>query len=142
MCFTTARFSPSPYAHLISPLPSPLPFSKSFSESVAAKALRDVLSALSYLHALGVIHRDLKPENLIYASPAADAVLKIGINNNVVAHVHSCARLHVISVFIYMDNSRCCWCSTKIPSIIIIALQAIQVYPAFPLLILNLRSPC
>ncbi|HUR95272.1 MAG TPA: serine/threonine-protein kinase, partial [Gemmatimonadales bacterium] len=35
---------------------------------------REVASALSYAHALGVIHRDLKPENIVF-SPTGHAIL-------------------------------------------------------------------
>lgn len=36
-----------------------------FSEKDAANIIKQVLSAISYLHAKNVIHRDLKPENLL-----------------------------------------------------------------------------
>lgn len=49
----------------------------SYSEKEAADVIRSVASAISYLHSIGVVHRDLKPENLIYATPAADAPIKI-----------------------------------------------------------------
>lgn len=79
----------------------------SYSESVAASAVRDILEvgvfallgaaresgsnsspslshspslaqAIKYLHSHKIIHRDLKPENLIYANSTEDAVLKLG----------------------------------------------------------------
>lgn len=38
-----------------------------FAERDAAQVARSVLSALQYMHALGVVHRDLKPENMLLA---------------------------------------------------------------------------
>eukprot|EP00918_Siedleckia_nematoides_P107119 GHVU01233553.1.p1 GENE.GHVU01233553.1~~GHVU01233553.1.p1 ORF type:complete len:496 (+),score=93.48 GHVU01233553.1:178-1488(+) len=39
-----------------------------FSEKDAAAVTADVLTAVQYLHSIGITHRDLKPENLLYAS--------------------------------------------------------------------------
>jgi len=42
----------------------------SLSEAEAADIIRDVATALEYMHSMGVIHRDLKPENLLlYRDP-------------------------------------------------------------------------
>ena len=38
----------------------------SFPEDEARALLRQLLSALAYCHALGVVHRDLKPENVLF----------------------------------------------------------------------------
>ncbi|KDR19560.1 Calcium/calmodulin-dependent protein kinase type IV [Zootermopsis nevadensis] len=48
-----------------------------YSERDAAEAVRQILSALQYLHAHGVVHRDLKPENLLYESEYEDSHLKL-----------------------------------------------------------------
>ena len=45
-----------------------------FSESEAAEVIRDIASALDFLHGNGIAHRDVKPQNLLclsrdYASP-------------------------------------------------------------------------
>lgn len=48
-----------------------------YSEHDAAEAVRQILSALQYLHAHGVVHRDLKPENLLYESEHEEAHLKL-----------------------------------------------------------------
>ncbi len=36
-----------------------------FNESKAAYIMRQILSALNYLHSFGIVHRDIKPENLL-----------------------------------------------------------------------------
>jgi serine/threonine-protein kinase len=43
-----------------------------------AGILRDVLRALAYAHALGVVHRDIKPENVLLSSDTA-VVIDFGI---------------------------------------------------------------
>ncbi|KAM8960452.1 calcium/calmodulin-dependent protein kinase type IV-like [Pelodytes ibericus] len=48
-----------------------------YSEKDAACVVHQILEAVSYLHANGVVHRDLKPENLLYADMSPDAILKI-----------------------------------------------------------------
>jgi serine/threonine protein kinase len=38
------------------------------SEQLTSHVVQQVLTALKYLHSIGITHRDLKPENLLYAS--------------------------------------------------------------------------
>lgn len=38
---------------------------KFFSEAAAAEIVREIASALSFMHAKGIAHRDLKPENIL-----------------------------------------------------------------------------
>ncbi|XP_071982667.1 calcium/calmodulin-dependent protein kinase type IV-like isoform X2 [Engystomops pustulosus] len=48
-----------------------------YSERDAACVVQQILEAVSYLHANGVVHRDLKPENLLYADMSPKSLLKI-----------------------------------------------------------------
>jgi len=49
----------------------------SYSEKDAADLIKQVLSAVAYMHEEGVVHRDLKPENLLYYSPDVDSKIMI-----------------------------------------------------------------
>jgi len=49
----------------------------SYSEKDAADLIKQVLSAVAYMHGEGVVHRDLKPENLLYYSPDPDSKIMI-----------------------------------------------------------------
>ncbi|XP_060040809.1 calcium/calmodulin-dependent protein kinase type 1G isoform X2 [Erinaceus europaeus] len=40
-----------------------------YTERDASLVIRQVLSAVKYLHENGIVHRDLKPENLLYLTP-------------------------------------------------------------------------
>lgn len=49
-----------------------------YSEADAARLVREVGSALSFLHGIGLVHTDLKPENLMLSSEnSSDAVIKV-----------------------------------------------------------------
>ena len=50
---------------------------KMLSEPVAAHFLKQILSAVAYCHANGIVHRDIKPENLLLDSDSAHASLKV-----------------------------------------------------------------
>jgi len=49
----------------------------SYSEREASDLMRDLGSAMEYLHSIGIVHRDLKPENLIYLTQDEDSLIKI-----------------------------------------------------------------
>ena len=49
----------------------------SYTEKDAADLIKQVLSAVAYMHDSGVVHRDLKPENLLYHSPEEESKIMI-----------------------------------------------------------------
>jgi len=49
-----------------------------YSEADAARLVREVASALAYLHGIGIVHADLKPENIMLSTnSSSDAVIKL-----------------------------------------------------------------
>ncbi|XP_057343117.1 MAP kinase-activated protein kinase 3 isoform X3 [Manis pentadactyla] len=50
---------------------------QAFTEREAAGIMRDIGTAIQFLHSQNIAHRDVKPENLLYTSTEKDAVLKL-----------------------------------------------------------------
>jgi len=48
-----------------------------FSEAEAVHVLKQILSAMQYLHSCGIVHRDIKPENLLYKTKSADSPIML-----------------------------------------------------------------
>jgi serine/threonine protein kinase len=49
-----------------------------YSEADAARLVREVASALAFLHGIGIVHGDMKPENIMLSSEStSDAVIKL-----------------------------------------------------------------
>nr|XP_012229128.1 PREDICTED: LOW QUALITY PROTEIN: ribosomal protein S6 kinase alpha-5 [Linepithema humile] len=50
---------------------------RSFSERQARRVMRQLASAVRYMHTRGVVHRDLKPENIVFVHQGEDSPVKI-----------------------------------------------------------------
>nr|ABI64145.1 mitogen-activated protein kinase-activated protein kinase 3 splice variant MK3.2 [Mus musculus] len=50
---------------------------QAFTEREAAEIMREIGTAIQFLHSRNIAHRDVKPENLLYTSKEKDAVLKL-----------------------------------------------------------------
>ncbi|XP_054938617.1 MAP kinase-activated protein kinase 3 isoform X14 [Physeter macrocephalus] len=50
---------------------------QAFTEREAAEIMRDIGTAIQFLHSWNIAHRDVKPENLLYTSKEKDGVLKL-----------------------------------------------------------------
>uniref|UniRef100_A0A3P9PVA5 non-specific serine/threonine protein kinase n=1 Tax=Poecilia reticulata TaxID=8081 RepID=A0A3P9PVA5_POERE len=50
---------------------------QAFTEKEASEIMRDIGTAISFLHNIDIAHRDIKPENLLYTTKAKNAVLKL-----------------------------------------------------------------
>ncbi|TPX67590.1 hypothetical protein SpCBS45565_g03692 [Spizellomyces sp. 'palustris'] len=49
----------------------------SYTEKDASALVRQLLTAIAYLHDMDIVHRDLKPENLLFKDPSEDSDLMI-----------------------------------------------------------------
>lgn len=50
---------------------------QAFTEREASEIMRDIGTAIEYLHNMNIAHRDIKPENLLYNSKDSNCVLKL-----------------------------------------------------------------
>lgn len=48
-----------------------------FTENEASRIMRQLVSAVNFMHLHGVVHRDLKPENLLFTDDTCDANIKV-----------------------------------------------------------------
>jgi len=48
-----------------------------FTEKEASRTVRQITSAVQFLHAMGIVHRDIKPENLLYKTKDEDSDIKL-----------------------------------------------------------------
>ncbi|XP_043280314.1 ribosomal protein S6 kinase alpha-5-like isoform X2 [Venturia canescens] len=48
-----------------------------FTETQARVVMKQLASAVKFMHSRGVVHRDLKPENLVYATKSSDSIVKV-----------------------------------------------------------------
>ena len=56
-----------------------------FTEKDASHMIRDLASAVQYLHSLKIVHRDIKPENLLVGLPLIfQTFLHRGLLSNIV----------------------------------------------------------
>ncbi|KYN31041.1 Ribosomal protein S6 kinase alpha-5 [Trachymyrmex septentrionalis] len=64
-----------------------------FSERQAKRVMRQLASAVRYMHSRGVVHRDLKPENIVYVHQGEDSPVKI-VDFGFARMKNSCEPLH------------------------------------------------
>ncbi|XP_019736066.1 MAP kinase-activated protein kinase 2-like isoform X1 [Hippocampus comes] len=50
---------------------------QAFTEREASEIMRDIGSAIEYIHLMDIAHRDVKPENLLYSTKETNASLKL-----------------------------------------------------------------
>ncbi|XP_057702217.1 MAP kinase-activated protein kinase 3 [Corythoichthys intestinalis] len=50
---------------------------QAFTEKEASGIMRDIGTAIEFLHSINIAHRDIKPENLLYTSKHSNGVLKL-----------------------------------------------------------------
>jgi calcium-dependent protein kinase len=48
-----------------------------FTETAAARIMKQILSAIAHMHSKGIAHRDIKPENIMIEEKQGDIVVKI-----------------------------------------------------------------
>jgi len=75
---------------------------KSFSDFDAADAIRQILSAVNYIHSHGMVHRDLKLENILYDSKDGQhlKLIDFGFSKfcNPLSRMHtSCGTVHFVA---------------------------------------------
>ncbi|XP_011692636.1 PREDICTED: ribosomal protein S6 kinase alpha-5 isoform X2 [Wasmannia auropunctata] len=64
-----------------------------FTERQAKRVMRQLASAVRYMHSRGVVHRDLKPENIVYVHQGEDSSVKI-VDFGFARMKNSCEPLH------------------------------------------------
>lgn len=64
-----------------------------FAERQAKRVMRQLASAVRYMHSRGVVHRDLKPENIVYVHQGEDSSVKI-VDFGFARMKNSCEPLH------------------------------------------------
>ncbi|XP_011640915.1 ribosomal protein S6 kinase alpha-5-like isoform X2 [Pogonomyrmex barbatus] len=64
-----------------------------FQERQAKRVMRQLASAVRYMHSRGVVHRDLKPENVVYVHQGEDSAVKI-VDFGFARMKNSCEPLH------------------------------------------------
>ena len=50
---------------------------RKLSETESAKIFKQLISAVTYCHEIGICHRDLKPENILFSSSEKNSTLKV-----------------------------------------------------------------
>ncbi|XP_057323116.1 ribosomal protein S6 kinase alpha-5-like isoform X1 [Microplitis mediator] len=66
---------------------------RTYTEEEARKIMKQLASAVHFIHSRGVVHRDLKPENLVYSQPGNNSLIKI-VDFGFARLKRSCEPLH------------------------------------------------
>ncbi|XP_044577160.1 ribosomal protein S6 kinase alpha-5-like isoform X1 [Cotesia glomerata] len=66
---------------------------KTYTEEEARKIMKQLASAVHFIHSRGVVHRDLKPENLVYSHTGSSSLVKV-VDFGFARLKRSCEPLH------------------------------------------------
>ncbi|CAG5101171.1 Similar to RPS6KA5: Ribosomal protein S6 kinase alpha-5 (Gallus gallus) [Cotesia congregata] len=66
---------------------------KTYTEEEARKIMKQLSSAVHFIHSRGVVHRDLKPENLVYSHTGSNSLVKV-VDFGFARLKRSCEPLH------------------------------------------------
>ena len=88
-----------------------------YSEESARQLMKQVLSAVQYLHSKQIIHRDLKPENILLVSVKSDVDVRLLIISIILLLLfyfyNNCEYVLILSLHAIVGESDRFWISKK-----------------------------